>query len=384
MAETTGLKTVTRLRKFINGKATTETKSNVSSDPDYIAPYNDVTSCPLYLYNTPTPPSPTPTPSPTPGPPTTSTTTQFDPGNVPELVAEEEAQPDATSCNPCITKNVANSQCRVYHVQNRSQVLTSHFQITDCKTGKIIQKSLVGDAEKDVESLSIPFHNSGPNIFVEDIEPADGFSDIDLNKFHYLTKNCSNNLEKRIIRHTSQLNTGQVVKTENSSCCWEILNQESPQQAHNVVFDSTNPIYNDCNTCCTGSVSIPDTNAVLTGKTVIEANCSNSINQTGIFTVTKAGDVRIVMEVDVISGQYIRAAGRLYKTNDNGTSTQYVSFPSNPSSFPPYIVNGIEQSSSTIESRKLRLEEGVYKLQIDPPICASGAFGSVYMRAIIA
>ena len=63
MAETTGLKTVTTLRKYINGRATSDIKPNQVSDPDYIAPYNDTRSCPLYTYevNPPVPTAPSPT-----------------------------------------------------------------------------------------------------------------------------------------------------------------------------------------------------------------------------------------------------------------------------------------------------------------------------------
>lgn len=43
----TGVKNVLTLRKYVNGVATNEFKANVVGDPDYIATYEDLTSCPL-------------------------------------------------------------------------------------------------------------------------------------------------------------------------------------------------------------------------------------------------------------------------------------------------------------------------------------------------
>ena len=44
----TGYKQILTLRKYVNGSATSETKTNVNTDPDYIAPYVDYSSCPIY------------------------------------------------------------------------------------------------------------------------------------------------------------------------------------------------------------------------------------------------------------------------------------------------------------------------------------------------
>ena len=43
----TGTKVVLTLRKYVNGEATSETKLNSPSDPDYIAPYQDLVDCPI-------------------------------------------------------------------------------------------------------------------------------------------------------------------------------------------------------------------------------------------------------------------------------------------------------------------------------------------------
>ena len=60
MSLRTGQKVVTRLRKYINGYATTEVKNNTSGDADYIAPFTDEESCPKYEIEKIVTPSPSP------------------------------------------------------------------------------------------------------------------------------------------------------------------------------------------------------------------------------------------------------------------------------------------------------------------------------------
>lgn len=47
-----GLKTVTRLRRYLNGVPTLETKANVEGDEHYIAPYKSLESCPVKAEDT--------------------------------------------------------------------------------------------------------------------------------------------------------------------------------------------------------------------------------------------------------------------------------------------------------------------------------------------
>lgn len=63
----TGIKNVLTLRKYVNGVATNITKPNTIGMPDYIAPYQDLVSCPL--------PDPNPTTTTTTASPATTTTT---------------------------------------------------------------------------------------------------------------------------------------------------------------------------------------------------------------------------------------------------------------------------------------------------------------------
>lgn len=48
----TGIKNVLTLRKYVNGVATDEVKSNTVGDPDYIAPYEDLLDCPVLITTT--------------------------------------------------------------------------------------------------------------------------------------------------------------------------------------------------------------------------------------------------------------------------------------------------------------------------------------------
>ena len=372
MAETTGLKTVTRLRKYINGKATTETKANQASESDYIAPYSDTTSCPLYVFDVPTP---APTVAPTPVPVGTTPTPAPSPTPAPAPTVTQIPIPEATNCSPCITQDVANSECAVYNVFNHDPVKTAYFQITDCSTGQKVSQVMYPDTDRELESLTEPFLNSGAQIGYDFVKWADGFSDIDLNKNHYEAVNCSNNLEYRIVRTKRQLNEGQVVKTENSSCCWQIKSQVSPQQAHNALINATYPIYNECIDCCSTPSVIPSTSAVITGTTTTSIDCSGSYNREVIFVVETEGEVDVEISVNVATGQYVRSTGRLLLNNE-GIYSQYASFPTNLYAYPPYVVNGVEQAGPTVETKRMTLPEGTYKLLLEPLDCASGAFGT--------
>ena len=77
-----GLKTVTRLRKYLNGVPTLETKANVEGDEDYIAPYLSLESCPIKAEDITTTSTTTTT---------TTTTTTNSQGKVPVCLAPEAA-----------------------------------------------------------------------------------------------------------------------------------------------------------------------------------------------------------------------------------------------------------------------------------------------------
>jgi hypothetical protein len=72
----TGIKTVLTLRKYVDGVATNETKVNDPSDPDYIAPYEDLVDCPTVAPTTAAPTTAAPTTAaPTTAAPTTAAPT---------------------------------------------------------------------------------------------------------------------------------------------------------------------------------------------------------------------------------------------------------------------------------------------------------------------
>ena len=68
----TGIKNVLTLRKYLNGVATSEVKPNTVGDPDYIAPYEDLTDCPVTTTTT-TTTTTTAAPTTTTAAPTTTT-----------------------------------------------------------------------------------------------------------------------------------------------------------------------------------------------------------------------------------------------------------------------------------------------------------------------
>jgi hypothetical protein len=72
----TGIKKVLTLRKYVNGQATSETKLNLPSDPDYIPDYADLLACPVdQPQQTTTTTTSTTTTTTTSAPATTTTTT---------------------------------------------------------------------------------------------------------------------------------------------------------------------------------------------------------------------------------------------------------------------------------------------------------------------
>ncbi len=365
MAENSGIKTVTRLRKYINGKPTRDTKPNTVGDPDYIAPYTDNVSCPI----TPPPVAPPPTVVPVAPPPV--------------FTVEEEPGPDPNSCSECSTTVVEDKVCLRYMVHNLSPKYQLSFQYQSCLNGEWISRDMQPSEEMLVESLSEPKYNSGQGLNQLEIYEdsiIQGFNDIDINKYHYITYNCFNNKEKRYVRHTSQLNPGNVVKTEHSTCCWHVDEQVSPRKAFDIIINETSSIYNNCNDCCTGTATLPNKNAVLTGTLSSAANCSNSVIKSSVFNVTSPGNVSFKFTVNTTTGEYTRATGRVLKVGD-GLTEKVASFPLNPYGYPPYVQNGKETLLPTEVIRIVDLKVGTYRLEIDPLTCASGAFGTASLTA---
>jgi hypothetical protein len=365
MAESSGVKTVTRLRKYINGKPTRDTKPNTAGDPDYIAPYTDNVSCPIV------PPPVVPPPSVVPVAPP------------PVFVVEEETVPETSSCSECSTTVVEDKICSEFEIMNTSNFSELSYQIRDCRDGSWVARDLQPNEEAIESSIGEPRYNSGPgqayfNFLKTGVKS--GFKDVDINKYHYITTNCFNNKEKRYVRHTSQLNPGNVVKTEHSSCCWHVDNQVPPRKAFDIVLNETTSIYNNCNDCCTGTATIPNKNAVLSGNTTTSANCSNSIIQSSVFTVTSPGNVRMEFSINTTTGEYTRGTGRVLKVGD-GLSEKVASFPLNPYGYPPYVQNGKETVDSTDVTKIVNLKVGTYRIEIDPLQCASGAFGTATLTA---
>ena len=365
MAESSGIKTVTRLRKYVNGKPTRDTKPNTPGDPDYIAPYTDNISCPI------TPPPVAPPPQVVPSVPP------------PVFIVEEEPVPESNTCSECSTTATEDKTCFEFEIMNTSLNSELSYQLQDCRDGSWVARDLQPGEEAVESGLSEPRYNSGPGtayFHFTKTGKKSGFTDVDIQKYHYLTYNCFNTKEKRYVRHTSQLDPGKVVKTEHSSCCWHVEKQVSPRKAFDVVLNESSLIYNNCDDCCTGTAVVPNKNAVLSGNTTTSANCSNSIVQSSVFTVSSSGNVKMEFSVNTTTGEYTRATGRVLKVGD-GLSSKVASFPLNPYGYPPYVQNGKETVESTDVIKIVNLEVGTYRMEIDPLECASGAFGIATLTA---
>lgn len=378
MAENSGIKTVTRLRKYINGKPTRDTKLNTVGDPNYVPPYTDSISCPIKVVPPPVAP-PSVTPSATPSPSST----------VPVFVVTEETGPASNTCTECSTAVVEDLECHNYELFNESQDETVEIQYESCDYQKYKTKILKPNEEAVVKSASRPIVNEGKKTNLL-IYKGDAIGvKADITKFHYISKNCFNDKEKRYISHTSQLSVGSIVKTEHSTCCWEIEKQVSARSSFSAIINQTTPIYSTCSDCCTGATALiePSKLAVLSGTTSAFITCAYSLKEIGIFTVTTPGFVEVKYSMTIVSGGqaagnsfqatttgFIQGTGRLVAITGGAVVT---TFPLNPYSYPPYVQavlldgNGGEEVLKVVE-----LKIGTYRMEVDPLTCGPGSFGT--------
>lgn len=380
MSLRTGQKVVTKLRKYINGYPTTEVKDNATGDTNYIAPYTDEESCPKYEIETVV----TPTPSPV--------GTEVVPA--PTGVTEEPPPDQSTVCTACFTRDVAENECRTYTIshpyfQNQPGVdpafMDLSYSYKNCENGEIIEGELSSGGVANVNSLTRPDTVFGPTINITEGQVVAGYEDIDINKYHYLASNCYDS-EDRHLRSITQFNVGDVVKTANSTCCWEITQLVSPRVANEIIFNTASDKFNSCADCCDISTSDslygnePTKTAVITGT---NASLSHSpgfaIPVTKVFQVTSAGSVEIKLTLQLTTGNYIQAAARILKTV-GVTKQTIVEFPLQASVI-PYVENKAAiyggLGGDVVQLKTVNLDAGTYKIEIDPLKASSNAFGSV-------
>lgn len=379
MSLRTGQKVVTKLRKYINGYPTTEVKDNATGDTNYIAPYTDEESCPKYEIETVV----TPTPSPV--------GTQVVPA--PIGVTEEPPPDQSTVCTACFTRDVAENECRTYEIshpyfQNQPGVdpafMDLSYSYKNCENGEIIEGELSSGGVVNVNSLTRPDTVFGPTINITEGQVVAGYEDIDINKYHYLASNCYDS-EDRHLRSETQFNVGDVVKTANSTCCWEIIQIVSPRAANNIIFNSPSDLFTSCTTCCDISSSSStygqegSSVAVISGGNVSVTHSKGlAFKSVKTFQITNGGLVEIKMTVQLTTGNYIQAAGRV-KQSDGLTKNTIVEFPVSKSVI-PFVENKSAQyggtGSDVVEAKTVNLKAGVYKVEIDPLKSSDNATGS--------
>jgi hypothetical protein len=391
MSLRTGQKVVTKLRKYINGYPTSEVKTNDSSDSDYIAPAEDLKSCQKYTVELVAAPTPAPAPVPvgTPVAPVAPTPVSYVP--TPVGVTEEVPPDPSTVCDPCYTREEAERQCKTYEVESlerdttRDIVVGAAFQYTNCENGEIIEVELRPEEVINITSLTLPKKVYGYDVAITEGEESGDFVDIDINQYHYLASGCYDQTD-RVLRSVRQFNVGDVVKTANSTCCWEIISIVSPRAANNIVYSSASDKFDSCSDCC--DTSAPDstygqeaTNDAEIPNAPIQLTSATSVKVTNkvVFEVAKSGLVDIEMRVDLTTGNYARGAGRVLK-GDGVTRKTVVEFPLD-SRVLPYVENRPVRFGGTgdpvSQLKQVYMEAGVYQIVIDPPEASSNAFGAV-------
>jgi len=380
MSLRTGQKVVTKLRKYINGYPTTEVKDNTSGEADYIAPYVDESSCPKYQIETVVSPTPSPVGS------------EVVPA--PVGVVEEPPPDQSTVCTPCYSRNVAEKECRTYQVAHSYTInqpgvdmafMEVSYSYINCENGEIIEGELKPGGVANVNSLKRPNTVYGPGINVTEGAVVSGYSNIDINQYHYLATSCYDS-DDRFLRSLKQFNVGDIVKTTNSTCCWEIVQIVSPRSAYNIKYNSSSDIFSSCTSCCDISSSNssygdePSNTAVITGGNVSIGHAKGlAFKKIQTIEVTNGGLVEVKLTVQLTTGNYINAAGRV-KQSDGLTKNTIVEFPLSKIPGVNFVENKAVRyggtGSDVVQAKTVNLPAGVYKVEIDPLKSSDNAFGS--------
>ena len=380
MSLTTGQKVVTKLRKYINGYPTTEVKNNTSGDANYIAPYVDESSCPKYEIETVVAPTPSPV------------GTEIVPA--PIGVTEEPPPDQSTVCTPCYSRNLPENDCRTYEVAHSYSVnqpgvdpgfMEVSYSYKNCENGEIIEGELNPGGVVNINSLTRPQTVFGPGITITEGSIVPGYSNIDINQYHYLASSCFDS-DDRFLRSETQFNVGDIVKTSNSTCCWEITQIVSPRAAYNIKFDSSSDVFTSCATCCDISSSNttygvePTNSAVITGGSVsISHSKGLAFKKVQTFQITSGGTIEVRLTVQLTTGNFINAAGRV-KQSDGLTKNTIVEFPLNRTPGQNYVQNKASRyggtGSDVVQAKTINIKAGVYKVEIDPLTSSDNATGS--------
>lgn len=341
-----GKKIITKLRKVVNGVHTTETKDNAIGDDHYIEPYIDKVACPPYEA------APTPVPS------------------APAPTTEIVPQPDVTTCNECFTENLPDqtSKCTRYKITNNTS-FEAYLQYKDCNTGQLTRYRAKIQSVDYLDSLIQPYKMYGSNVTIasEDIE-SDGY--VDQTKFHYRAVNCADSNDFRFVKSSKQIDLGKIVKTELSSCCWEIYSPSGPVNAYAV----SSTTYDECTDCCTGSVSTDNDGLISLGPRLlnefgtevdsvelVNTSIENTLKKK-IFTVEEGGDINITFILEIIAGRFAKTKARIIKIGDGKNGTVW-----------EYPQDGYFETTLEISNFKktVRVPSGTFRIEIDPVISQS-------------
>lgn len=346
-----GKKIITKLRKVVNGVHTTETKDNAIGDDHYIEPYIDKVACPPYEA------APTPVPS------------------APAPTTEVVPQPDVTTCNECFTENLPDqtSKCTRYKITNNTNN-EAYIQYKDCKTGQLTRYSAKVQSVDYLDSLIQPYKMYGANVTIasEDIE-TDGY--VDQTKFHYRAVNCADSNDFRFVKSATQIDLGKIVKTELSSCCWEIYSPSGPVNAYAV----SSTTYNECTDCCTGTVATDNDGLISLGPQLVNElgqdvddvsltnTCAANSIAKKIFSIEEGGDIDITFTLELTAGRFAKTKARIIKIGDGKNGTVW-----------EYPQDGYFETTQEISNFKktVRVPSGTFRIEIDPVICQSGSGGA--------
>ena len=309
------------------------------------------------------------------------------------VVTEDPSPTLSTVCDPCVTTELPEGECRTYEIAHSylapqagvdPSFMDVIYSYKNCENGEIIEAELeIGNAA-NIKSLTRPQTVMGPSIRVTEGQVLEGFSNIDINQHHYLGVGCYDS-DSRYLRSETQFDVGNIVRTTNSSCCWEITQLVPPQPAYDIIFNSSSDIYTSCTSCCDTSApsstygQIAVSEAVINGGDVTLSHSNGlAVKSVKTFQITNAGLVEIKLTLQLTTGNYVRAAGRV-KQADGLTKNTIVEFPVSKGVIPFVENKDIAYGgtgSDVVEAKTVNLKAGIYKVEIDALEASSNAFGS--------
>lgn len=253
----TGLKIVTRLRKFVDGNPTDETKVNVVGDPDYVSPFIDETLCDTdSAAPTPVPAAPVPQPVPV-APTPTYKTFSISNTDYTDTSAACSATPTYIDNYHEASSNLPVIGTKLYTNTGLTTTVSEGLYLIDGYSNKVVNVGSNGRISS-ITNCVAPSPSPAPSPIA--LAPTPSFN-------YYFVRECVGNKD-RIIKTSKTFTIG---NDKNSSTtvsiygsCFYAYNTATEgdylkRRGDLTPFDVTyHQIYNSCHECTGGGQGVPN------------------------------------------------------------------------------------------------------------------------------